>query len=261
MNISFYKILSLLLLALLLSAQPPSSFGASGKTGKKDMVQAFLLKQESVFIGPHQLLLTPDALRSTDLNSGITTVVNAEGNKVFVFNDKKKCYFQTKIDTMGMDPIMTSYMPFRFSLASCVWRKHHEMVFSGERIVVYQTVATAAQQKPHKKSNTQGVEIGLARYGEAPDIKLPDCLLQALQYLYLIPPPKALPVRLLVDTGFSKTPKIALQTTSIEKKLVPIANFAVPKGYKQVFRRKDVGDYAKRDAVLESVTDLIMERD
>lgn len=61
----------------------------------------------------------------------------------------------------------------------------------------------------------------------SPDLKLPAVLLKALEYLYVIPPPKALPLSCLIGSANGKNYKLILKTT--------------------------------RDAVLESVTDLILE--
>ncbi len=226
---------------------------------KGAFVRAYFLKQESVLIGPHELYVSADSLRSTDLNTGITTLVIAAHKSVFVFNDKTKCYFQTKIDTMGMDSTITSYTPFRFSLANRTWTKYREFVFCGEKVVVYESFAD--HRKTAKRSTgTEGVDIHEARYAEATEIKLPPSLLKALEYLYVIPPPKALPLRLIFSSDHSKSNfKQVLKTVSIERKTVPSSFFSLPKSYKQVYKRSQVGDFAKRDAVLESVSDLILE--
>ncbi len=222
------------------------------------LVRAHLIKQESVFIGPHELWVSQDALRSIDLNTGITTVVRAD-HTVVIFNEKKKCFFQARIETMGMDPSVSSYTPFRFALASRQWKKVRELNFCGQPVIVYESVQASGKAKG-RWTGLDGMDIYQARYAEAAELKLSSGLLKALEYLYIIPPPKAVPLRVLFNTMHNKgTYKKVLETLSIEEKSVPSAYFSVPKGCKQVFKRADVGDYAKRDAVLESVSDLILE--
>lgn len=161
---------------------------------------------------------------------------------------------------MGMDSTVTSYTPFRFALSNRKWTKCKELVFCGKKVIVYESLADSKRTKGKGWSRTDGVDIQQARYAEAPEIRLPACLLKALEYLYIIPPPKCVPVRLVFNSVHNKANfKEVLKTISIEKISVPTTFFSVPKGYKQVFKRSQVGDYAKRDAVLESVTDLILE--
>ncbi len=237
-----------------------SSQSCLASSAKTESVRAYLIKQDSEFIGPHELCVSQNALRSTDLNTGIITLVTAGDRKVVVFNGKKKCFFQTKIDTMGMDPTVSPFTPYRFALANRKWTQHKKFAFEGENIVVYESVQDPSKQIGKGWSKGDGIDINKARYAEAPGIKVSSALLKSLEYLYVIPPPKALPVRLLIFTGHNKPViKIVLKTISIERKTLPLSYFSVPNGYKQVSNRREVGDYAKRDAVLESVTDLIME--
>ncbi len=227
---------------------------------KTESLQAYLIKQDSEFIGPHELCISQNALRSTDLNTGIITLVTAADRKVVIFNDKKKCFFQTKIDTMGMDPTVSPFTPYRFALANRKWTQQRKTVLQGVNLIIYESVQDPSKQTGKGWSKGDGVDINKARYAEAPEIKVSAALLKALEFLYIIPPPKAVPVSLLIFTGYNKPViKQVLKTLSIERKTLTLSYFSVPNGYKQVFKRSLVGDYAKRDAVLESVTDLIME--
>lgn len=252
-----FSLLALFAFSLVPSAILPA-LPAHAST-KTRTLSAFYLKQKSLYIGPHELFINHDYLRSTDLGTGVTTVVDAPGNKVWIFNEKKRCFFTTSADKMPMDTAVTSYTPYRYDLVNRNWLKVNERTKFGQRLVVYQMEGGGSKKASNQGFRAGHISVEVARYVEAPNISLSPIILKALENLYLIPHPKGLPFRVML--GDNKTPyKVALDTLLLEKKDVASSVFSLPKGFRQLANANQIADHAKRDAVLESVTDLLMAK-
>ncbi len=199
------RLVSLVLLAALLSASNPLSSPAAQQLG-------WVLQQTGQIEGKQTAYFSPYGMRLETATYLI--IVSAPKYIAKIYNTKSKCYFEKaykdfriKMTPMGSNP----------SLA--------ERTFGGAGAIAN---LRSRQVFVDKKKRKQKVEFWASN-----DIAIPQQLIDCCAGLYELPGDCGLPVR-VIRTYSNGSRSLILDTLSSKQTYLPISTWQEPAGYKQV---------------------------
>lgn len=221
-------------------------------------VAAWHLLQDSLLIGPHELFVSDSKLRSLDRNLGIATILSGTDKKVFVLDLKKKRYFESNLEQFEAPDNVRTYTPYKYDLFNRHWQKFEDTKLNNHQVRGYKLMpsrSTLEGNESFHAGKTTGVHK--ASYWECTDIPVKKELLLGIEKLYVVPRLNGLPIK-LVFIPRKGGPRLVLNTSLLEKVSVARSLFTIPADFKRATSLSQLGDNTKRDAVLESVTDMLL---
>ncbi len=199
------KLISLILLASILSASNPLSSSAAQQVG-------WILQQTGQIEGKQTAYFSPYGMRLETATYLI--IVSAPKYVAKIYNTKSKCYFEKaykdfrlKLTPMGSNPAQT------------------ERTFGSSGAIAS---LRARQVFVEKKKRNQKVE-----FWATPDIAIPQQLIDCCAGLYELPGDCGLPLRVIRNYG-NGSRSVILDTLSSKQAYLPISTWQEPTGYKQV---------------------------
>jgi hypothetical protein len=215
------------------------------------------IDQTSTLIGPRRMLITPTAVKITDLNNELSVVTSAPDWKVYFINDHQKTFCETTAKDLDSARATKIFLEYKYDLGRKDWQTKPSKPVGGLK-TVERTLKVDLNEKPQDgwidlKHPQRGIRE--ADYVEASTFKVPEPMSQVIGKSFFLPKVTGIPLSFYFISR-SGVKKDALETTKVQACSFSADEFKVPTGYKRLALQRLVGSGNTAGAFLEDMSEL-----